>query len=222
MMRFFFIFFLLILNSIFAHAQSEQVVTKISFSVTRFDPLDRPAPELVTRNGSAESAIEVPMTYIAGPYTATLREGQYLDFFAPGGEVPALSTTIPTEWQKDLLLVFVPNEKSYEVLKIHAPVLTIPGGSHYIVNASPHDIAISYGKQKPLLIRSKKSALFQDASSPRAATIPVVIRQKEGDTWKLVSTENWPHDPRFRTFLFLYQSSRDQHMAFHGITQRVD
>jgi hypothetical protein len=222
MIRFFLFSLLIGLASFRAQAQSERAEVKISFSVTRFDPLDRPAPELVTRNGSEESAIEVPMTYIAGPYTATLREGQYLDFFAPGGEVPALSTTIPTEWQKDLLLVFVPNEKSYEILKVHAPVLTIPGGSHYIVNASPHDVAISYSKQKPLLILSKKSALLQDSSSSRAATIPVVIRQKEGDTWKLVSTENWPLDRRFRTFLFLYQSSRDQHMAFHGITQRVD
>ncbi len=30
------------------------------------------------------------------------------------------------------------------------------------------------------------------------------------------------HDTRFRNFLFLYTSSRDHHMAFHGITQRVE
>jgi hypothetical protein len=29
----------------------------------------------------------------------------------------------------------------------------------------------------------------------------VAIKQNNGDQWKLISTENWPHDPRFRNFL---------------------
>jgi hypothetical protein len=53
-------------------------------------------------------------------------------------------------------------------------------------------------------------------------TLPVEIRRKQGEEWEPVTTENWPHDKRFRTFLFLYTSARDHHTAFHGITQRVE
>ena len=73
-----------------------------------------------------------------------------------------------------------------------------------------------------MIIPSKKAAILHDPAAGNALTLPVVIQQKDGDQWKLVTTENWPHDTRFRTFLFLYMSARDHHMAFHGITQRVE
>jgi hypothetical protein len=203
-------------------AQAGKQGAKVSFSVTRFDPLDRPAPEFVVKSGSKETPVEVPLTYIAGPFTATLRDDQYLDFFAPGGLVPVISTAIPPEFQKDLLVVFVPQKESYEVLKIHTPPSTIKGGDHYVINATTTDVAIKLGTISPVLIPSKKSALLHDPAAGKALTLPVAIQQKEGKQWKLVTTENWPHDTRFRTFLFLYTSLRDQHMAFHGITQRVD
>jgi hypothetical protein len=222
MLRLVFFLTLLVHSSTLGHAQAAGSVAKVQFSITRFDPLDRPAPKLMVKNGSVEAEVEVPMTYIAGPYTATLRDGMFLDFYQPGGEMPFLSTKVPAEWQKDLLLIVVPNEKSYEILKVHAPLTSVPGGAHYTINATANDVAIKFGSQKTVLIRSKKSAVLHDPSAGNALTVPAVIRQKDGDQWKLVTTENWPHDRRFRTFLFLFQSSRDQHMAFHGITQRVD
>jgi hypothetical protein len=203
-------------------AQDSKQGTKIQFSVTRFDPMDRPAPEFVVKNGSSEHRVEVPMTYIAGPFSATLRDDQYLDFFEPGTKEPVLSTVVPPEWQKDLLLVFIPVKKSFDILKIHTPPTAIQGGDHYVINATTTDVAIKLGKIKPVRIHSKKAALLHDPAAGNALTLPVEIRQKDGDRWKLVTTENWPYDKRFRTFLFLYTSIRDRHMAFHGITQRVE
>jgi hypothetical protein len=162
------------------------------------------------------------MTYIAGPFSATLRDDQYLDFFEPGTKEPVLSTVVPPEWQKDLLLVFIPVKKSFDILKIHTPPTAIQGGDHYVINATTTDVAIKLGKIKPVRIHSKKAALLHDPAAGNALTLPVEIRQKDGDRWKLVTTENWPYDERFRTFLFLYTSIRDRHMAFHGITQRVE
>jgi hypothetical protein len=203
-------------------AQEPKQGTKIQFSVTRFDPMDRPAPSFMVKNGSTETQVLVPLTYIAGPFTATLRDEKYLDFFEPGGKVPVLSTAVPPEMQKDLLLAFVPVEQSFEILKIHTPPSAIQGGDHYVINATTTDVAIKFGALKPVLIHSKKAALLHDPAAGKSLTLPVIIQQKDGDQWKLVTTENWPHDDRFRTFLFLYSSLRDHHMAFHGITQRVE
>ena len=203
-------------------AQDSKRGTKIQFSVTRFDPMDRPAPEFMVKNAGTETPVLVPLTYIAGPFSATLRDDQYLDFYEPGGKVPVLSTMIPPELQKDLLLVFIPVKESFEILKIHAPPSTIKGGDHYVINATTTDVAIKFGTVKPVLIQSKRAAVLHDPAAGKSLTLPVIIQQKDGDQWKLVTTENWPHDLRFRTFLFLYTSERDHHMAFHGITQRVD
>jgi hypothetical protein len=203
-------------------AQDSGKGAKVHFSVTRFDPMDRPAPEYLVKNGAAETQVSVPLTYIAGPFSATLRDDQYLDFFEPGGKVPVLSTSVPPGLQKDLLLVFIPVKESFEILKIHAPPSAIKGGDHYVINATASDVAIKLGTVKPVLIQPKKSALLHDPAAGKALTLPVRIQQKDGDEWKLVTTENWPHDVRFRTFLFLYKSARDHHMAFHGITQRVE
>lgn len=97
--------FLIALPSVPLFAQTDEKDTKLSFSVTRFDPKDRPVPEFILKNGGTETEISVPLTYIAGPFTATLREGKHLDFFKPGVEEPVLTTVIPPDMRKDLLLV---------------------------------------------------------------------------------------------------------------------
>lgn len=207
-------------NNLFA--QDSKQGAKISFSVTRFDPMDRPAPEFIVKNGAKETPVKVPLTYIAGPFNATLRDEKYLDFFEPGAKVPVLSTVVPPELQKDLLLVFIPVKETFEILKIQTPRSAIQGGDHYVINATATDVAIKFGSAKPVLVHSKKGAVLHDPAAGKSPTLPVIIQQKDGDEWKLVTTENWPHDVRFRTFLFLYTSLRDHHMAFHGISERLD
>lgn len=140
-----------------ASAQDSKAGSKITFSVTRFDPLDRPSPKFVVKNGAKEVEVEVPLTYIAGPFTAT-----------------------------------------------------------------ESDVAIKLGTAKPILVQPAKSAILSPGAGSSAPTLPVVIKQKDGDEWKLVSTENWPNDARFRNFLFLYKSLRDHHMAIHCVSERVD
>ena len=202
-------------------AQGSKQGAKIRFSVTRFDPMDRPAPEFMVKTGAEMTPVKVPLTYIAGPFSASLRDDKYLDFFEPGAKVPVLSTVVSPEVQKDLLLVFIPVKESFEILKINTPPSSIQGGDNYVINATATDVAIKFGSVKPVLINPKRAAVLHDPSAGNSPTLPVIIQQKDGDKWKLVTTENWPHDARFRTFLFLYTSSRDNHMAFHGITERV-
>lgn len=203
-------------------AQTAKPDDKVIFSVTRFDPRDRPIPEFMVKNGGTETELRVPLTYIAGPFTATLREDKYLDFFKAGAKEPVLSTVIPPEMRRDLLLVFIPLKDSFEILKIHVPPAGIKGGDHYVINATPTELAVKFGSVNPVHIASRKAAVLHDPAVGEALTLPVVIEQMDGEEWKPVTTENWPHDTRFRTFLFLYTSERDHHMAFHAITQRVE
>lgn len=203
-------------------AQKAEPDSKITFSVTRFDPQDRPSPKFVVKQGSKDVEVEVPLTYIAGPFTATLREGKFLDFFEGDAEQPALTTQIPEAMRSDLLIAFVPDEKSFKLLKIHAPRNKIGGGDYYVVNAMESDVAIKYGSTKPILIQPGKSAILHDRAAAKSPTLPVVINQKQGEQWKLISSENWPNDARFRNFLFLYNSARDLHLAIHGISERLD
>ena len=214
--------FLIGLASVPLSAQTDEQGEKLSFSVTRFDPSDRPSPDFILKDGGKETGISVPLTYIAGPFTATLREGKHLDFFKPGIEEPVITTVIPPDMRKDLLLVFVPREDTFEILKIHVPRAGIKGGDHYVINATPHEVAIKFGSAATVHISPKRGALLHDPAAGNAVTLPVVIQRKEGEEWKPVTTENWPHDTRFRNFLFLYTSARDRHMAFHGISQRVE
>jgi len=214
--------FLIGLSTSQLFAQTDKQGDKLSFSVTRFDPRDRPIPEFIVKDGGTETEILVPLTYIAGPFNTTLRDGKHLDFFKPGGTEPVISTVIPQEIRKDLLLVFVPREDSFEILKIHVPLDGIKGGDNYVINATNTEVEIKYGSVTPVRISPSKAALLHDPAAGKSLTLPVVIRQKNGDEWKPVTTENWPHDTRFRTFLFLYTSIRDHHMTFHGITQRME
>lgn len=205
-----------------ALAQDPKPGAKISFSVTRFDPQDRPSPEFIVKNGAQDVTVKVPLTYIEGPFKATLRDDKFLDFFEDSAKAPALSTVIPPEMRKDLLLVFIPDKKGFKILRIHAPKSEIKGGDYYVTNATSSEIAIKYGVAKPVVVVPGKSALLRDSPANRSPTLPVIINQKDGDRWKLVSSENWPRDVRFRNFLFLYISARDHHIAIHGISERLD
>jgi hypothetical protein len=164
----------------------------------------------------------VPLTYIAGPFTATLRDGKFLDFFEGAAEKPSLTVEIPTTTRKNLLIVFIPIEETFELMQIHAPRDKVGGGDYFVVNAMGSDIAIKYGAGKPVMVKPGKTAILDNGNSNNAPTLPVAISQKEGEEWKLASTENWPNDLRFRNFLFLYKSARSGHMAIHGISERLD
>lgn len=210
------------LSAMSVWAQNAEKSAKVSFSVTRFDPQDRPPPEFIVKNGGENLKMKIPLTYIAGPFTATLREGKFLDFFQGEAELPVLTAEIPANMHQDLLIAFVPAAKTFTLLKIHAPREKIGGGDYYLINAMDHEIAIKHGTAKPVTVKPGKSTILRHGPA-RSATLPVIIQQKDEDgKWKLAGNENWPNDLRFRNFLFVYTSSRDNHMTFHGISERLD
>ena len=133
---------------------------KIDFSVTRFDPMDRPAPEFMVKNGwhgnCGESALDLYRRAVHRHF-----EGRPIPrFLRTRCREPVLSTVVPPELQKDLLLVFIPVKESFEILKIHAPPSAIQGGDHYVINATTTDVAIKFGTLKPVLIHIEKISAF--------------------------------------------------------------
>lgn len=210
-----------LLTAPFLQAQ-EKSTARVSFSVTRFDPNDRPSPKFEVGGVGKRTTIEVPLTDIEGPFKATLRNDQFLDFFKGAAEKPVLSIKVAPSKRKDLLLVFVPKGDSFNILQVHAPRTKIKGGDRYIVNATKGDLALQLGKAKPILVKASSSGILPSPSGSKMQTLPVVIKQKTGNEWKLVSNEFWTCDPRFRSFLFIYRSPRTGHIAFHGVTDRLD
>lgn len=204
-----------------AAGQDKKAEPEIEFRVTRFDPTDQPSPEFEVGLPGRQIGVKVPLTYIAGPFKTRLREGGFLDFWRAGEEKPEISLRITEVEQKDLLLFFIPFKESFKIMKVSTSPKRIGGGDRLLFNATKSQMAIKLGNAKPLLIEPGKSKLLKGPGGKDAVSIPVLISLKEGKEWKLVSTEQWLCDPRFRKFLFAYISSRTRHLAFHGVSERL-
>lgn len=191
----------------------------VNFRVTRFDPDDRPPPVISTGTGKEKTKLEVPLTYIAGPFKAPLRDGVYLDFWGADTGKPTISLEIKPTEREHLLLVFFPEGESFRVMKVQAAPTLIKGGDRFIINTTPDEIGIKLGDSKPLLVPSAKTGLLSGPPGGKAVTLPVVINQKQDGVWKLASTEDWPCDPRFRKFLIAYVSPRTRQLAFHSLSE---
>ncbi|MCH7228140.1 hypothetical protein [Haloferula sp. A504] len=191
------------------------------FRVTRFDPADRPSPTFRVGSTDSRVEVEVPLTYIAGPHQAPLRDGRFLDFWRGDAEKPEITLSLAEAERKDLLLIFFPKDDTYHVVKVHAPSTRIRGGDRYIVNATRTELAIKLGDGAPLFVASGKTGLLRGPRSADAVSLPVLISLKKDGEWKLASTENWPCDPRFRKYLFAYISPRSRHLVFHSVSERL-
>jgi hypothetical protein len=67
---------------------------KVEFRVTRFDIEDRESPVFRAGSGDRQVEIEVPLTFIAGPFEAPLRDGTTLDLWQGAAEKPVISLEI--------------------------------------------------------------------------------------------------------------------------------
>jgi hypothetical protein len=205
-----------------AAAQSEPGGSpEVEFRVTRFDPADRPSPEFRVGSAERQVEVEVPLTYIGGPHKAPLRDGRFLDFWRGDAERPEISLAITEAERKDLLLFFIPAKEGFRVMKLRTPPASIRGGDRYLVNATDTRLAIKLGNAKPVFIDPGKADLLRGPRGDEVVSLPVLISLREGDEWKLASTENWYCDPRFRKFLFAYISPRTRHLAFHGVSEQL-
>ncbi len=195
--------------------------SQVAFRVTRFDPQDRPPPEFTVGGGKGRIDIKIPLTYIDGPFKATLRDDRFLDFWRGGGDKPEISISIAAGERKDLLLVFVPDKETFRILKISASEKKLKGGDRFILNTTGSDIAIKLGEAKALQIAPMKTGILPGPGGAKLKTLPVLIKQKSAEGWRLVSTEFWNCDPRFRKYLFIYTSPRTRKIAFHGVSERL-
>jgi hypothetical protein len=194
---------------------------KVEFRVTRFDPSDRESP--VFRAGSIDSQvkIEVPLTFIAGPFEAPLRDGTKLDLWQGSSEKPTITIDIKPAELKDLLLVFFHQDEVFRVLKVHSPPGRIKGGDRFIINATPNEMAIKLGDLQPLMVAPGKSGVLTGPPGSAIVSLPVLVSLKHEDQWKLASTEQWPYDTRFRKYLVAYMSPRTRQLVFHSVTERM-
>ena len=193
----------------------------VEFRVTRFDPGDGKPPEFRAGQGTDAESFEIPLTYIAGPFKATLRDDTFLDLWRGNAETPEISLRIAPAERTHLLLVFMPRESSFRVLKINTPPDKVKGGDRLVINAAPDELAIKLGDMKPIRIPSGKSGLLSGPPGKEIVSLPVLIQRKVADKWQLASTEQWPCDPLFRKFLFAYIHPRTGHLAFHAVAERL-
>lgn len=206
-----------------ARAQSAGAdqAAKVEFRVTRFDPADRESPVFRVGSGERTVEIEVPLNFIAGPFEAPLRDGTTLDLWQGAADKPAISLAIAPAERKHLLLVFFPEGETFRVLKVLTPPDRIKGGDRFIINVTPHEMAIKLGESKPLMIPAGKSGLLAAPQESEIVSLPVLVSLKHGEDWKLASTESWPHDPRFRRFLVAYLSPISRQLVFHILPERM-
>lgn len=194
---------------------------EVEFRVTRVDPADGLSPEFQVGPPEKQIAVKIPLTYIEGPFKTRLRNDRFLDFWKKDGEKPEISIEISEAERKDLLLFFLPTKDSFKVMKLHTPIAKIGGGDRFLFNATDRAMAIKLGDGKPIIIESGKSGIVRGAGGKKVVSLPVLISQKDGDEWTLVSTEQWVCDPRVRRFLFVYMSPRTHHLVFHGVSESL-
>ena len=219
----FFLTTVFLLAGLPARAQDEgaKKAGKVEFRVTRFDLEDRESPVYRAGSGDKQVEIEVPLTFIAGPFDATLRDGKMLDLWQGAAEKPAISLEITPAEREHLLLVFFQQEKTLRVLKVLCPPSRIKGGDRFIINATQSEMAIKLGNADPLIIPADKSDVLAAPPGSAIVSLPVLVSLKEEDKWKLASTEQWPCDPRFRKYLVAYMSPRSRQLVFHSVTERM-
>ena len=193
--------------------------SSITFRVTRFDPADRPSPKFQVGSGETKEEIEVPLTYIAGPFKSTLREGGFLDLWRNSTEKPEISIKIGPSEQNHLLLVFFPEGDTFRVMKVNTPPNVLKGGDRFIINTTPTEIGIKLGDAAPVVVPSAKSAVLAGPPGNKIVSLPVVINLKQDGKWQLASTEDWPCDPRFRKYLIAYMSPRSRQLVFHSLSE---
>ena len=193
----------------------------VEFRVTRFDPGDREPPVFRAGSGTRQVEVEVPLTYIAGPFEAPLRDESILDFFQGEAERPAISLEITPAEREHLLLVFFQQGETFRILKVHSPPQRIKGGDRFIITATPNELAIKLGDSEPLVIPATRSAVLAGPPGGGIVSLPVLVSLKQDDGWKLASTEQWPCDPRFRRFLVAYMSPRSDQLVFHSVSERM-
>jgi len=193
----------------------------IEFRVTRFDPADRPSPKFQAGPPGRQVEVEVPLTYIAGPFKAPLRNDRFLDLWRGGADQPEITLEITSAERSDLLLLFFPKDDSFHILKVQAPPTRIRGGDRFIINATNFPLRFKLGDSDPLVIAPAKSGVLRGPGGTEARTLPVLISRMDDGKWTLASTEFWHCDPRFRKFLVAYVSPRHRHLAFHGVSERL-
>lgn len=206
---------------VMAQGTGKKGAAKVEFRVTRFDPDDRESPVFRAGSSDRQVEIEVPLTFIAGPFEAPLRDGTTLDLWQGAAEKPAISIVIKPAEREHLLLVFFQQGETFRVLKVHSPPDRIKGGDRFIINATPNEMAIKLGKAEPLMIPASKSGVLAGPPGRSIVSLPVLVSLKQEDEWKLASTEQWPCDPRFRKYLVAYISPRSRHLVFHSVTERM-
>lgn len=164
-------------------------------------------------------SISVPLTYIDGPHTARLRDGRFLDFRRGEAERPEISIPISENEREHLLLLFIPHEASYRVLKIHTPPGAIRGGDRYLINATETRLAIKLGENRPVVVDAGNSGVIRGPGGRDITSLPVLISLFQNGEWTLASTENWYIDARNRSYLVAHISPRTRQLTFHVVRE---
>lgn len=200
-----------------------QVPTSAKFLITCLDPIRGGVAEFQVGVQEDLTDIEVPSNRFIGPFEVPLRaDSGQLDFFKAGSPVPVMSVTIAEGETSNLFIFLIPKgEGGYRVLKINAPMSEFEGGDRYLINATGKRIALKYGEKDRFLVNPGQSRVLKHEAANEEGIVKVLMAgESEGD-FKLIRSETWYCDLRFRSFLFIYDTSQDT-IGFYSVAERID
>lgn len=195
----------------------------VSFRAVCFDPSQAAVPEFHVAGGESREAIRIPKNDIGGPYKATLRDGNLVDFFdSVSSEKPAFSVKVPAEGQDRLLLLIVPaaQGKGHQGSAVALPASGFNGGATFAFNLCRSEIAVRQGDGKPEQLASGAHRLLAVPTVPKDDMIPVQILSQVDSKWQAVQSTRWAADRRFRSYLFLYTTPKGK-VTLQAIPERL-
>jgi hypothetical protein len=202
-----------------AQAQDPQ---KIRFRAICFDPRDTAAPKFHIPDGGGRSEVTIPKTSLSETISATLRAGGFIDFFeSADADRPAVSVKLPVTGHQRLLVLLAPSGTGFDGRAMQLPATGFGGGDTLVLNMSRIPISIRYGDGAPGSVPAGSHTTFSLPANFPEPMIPVqVFEQDQVGEWQIAQSTRWAVDDRFRSFLFVYQSPRNQRLTLHGITER--
>lgn len=218
---------LLLVSAFTQTAFAEKETTSVTFSALCFTTGNAENPVFYIADGTKREKLSIPFTMLGGPFKAQCREGGLLDFYtAETDEAPAITVKIPATATNNLLVIFYPSDgqqPSYKAQVVQLPANGFHGGSWLAFNLTKSDIAFRLNKKPNSQIKPGTHKLITPPKNLKDPMLPVEIYKRSKDKqWQIEQSVLWPVDPRFKNYLFLFQTSTSGRLQLRSVPQRIE
>lgn len=201
----------------------------VDFRAVYFDPGETTPPVFYMGGKKAgREHLDLDKSRLSDTQNATVREGRMVDFFLTKepqkDEKPAVSITLPQNFQGAMLVVLASSATSYQAWAIPLPPNDFPAGGNLLINISPSELAFKAGNDKPIRVLPSKHQFLKAPAGLKDDMMPIQIFQKTAQAkdaaWQIVQSTRWAVDRRFRSYVFFYQPDKGR-LMMHGISERL-